>query len=84
MSKVGLSDDDPVEADSAPIDQYNAEYFGPYIENNVIFTIGIACPCHANDNQELVHHPNYISDEKAVQLLGNELYELIFEPFETE
>ncbi len=85
MSKAGLSDDDLVEADNAPIDQYNAEYFGPYIENNAIFTVGIMCPCCVNDAQELIYHPNDISEEKAVELLGKELYQLIFNnPYEAE
>lgn len=84
MSKVGNSYEDLVEADSEVIDPYNAAYFGPCMENNAIFTAGITCPCHVKDDQELVHHPNDISDEKAVELLGRELYKLIFGPFETE
>lgn len=78
MSKAGYSDDDLIEADRDS-DQYNAEYFGPYIENNAIFTVGITCSCHVNDSQELVYHPSDISEEKAVELLGKELYQLLFE-----
>lgn len=74
MSKVGLSDDDL----EATIDRYSAAYFGPCVENNTIFTIGIMCS-YFNDTQELVHRPDNVSDEKAVKLLGKELYELIFE-----
>ncbi len=79
MSKAVLSDDDLMEADNTPIYQYNAEHFGPYMENNSIFTAGITCSCHVNDTQELIYYPSEISNEKAVELLGMELYQLIFE-----